>query len=124
PYLATSEITLAELLVHPIRRGDTDRVVVYETTISPSAVLTVKSVDRAVLRDAGRLRAFHPTLRLPDAIHLSSALFLKSPIFLTADQKLLGWVPDPADYFENFARLRLTSPDLSTLRGLISELSS
>jgi predicted nucleic acid-binding protein len=89
---ATSELTLAELLVGPYRRnddiGDLGRMH-YETLIQPSEWLIVVPVDREVLAGAALLRSLHP-VKLPDAIHISSALKLGCAQFMTDDQGIRG----------------------------------
>ena len=89
---ATSELTLAELLVGPYRRnddiGDLGRMH-YETLIQPSEWLIVLPVDREVLAGAALLRSLHP-IKLPDAIHISSALKAGCTQFMTDDQGIRG----------------------------------
>lgn len=84
----TSELTLAEVLVHPLRRGDTALVETYRAMISPSKVFSVVPVDRSVLFEAARLRAEHTALRLPDAIHLATALAVGADHLVTRDARL------------------------------------
>ena len=92
---ATSELTLAEVLVHPLRRADTALVESYTAMISPSAVFTVVPVDRTILVAAARLRADHAALRLPDAIHLAAALGSGAGHLVTRDARLAAISPIP-----------------------------
>lgn len=69
----TSEMTLAELLVRPIRDGDATMVKVYEDLFSTAGPMTVVAVDRGILVAAATARAAVPALKLPDAIHLATA---------------------------------------------------
>lgn len=92
---ATSELTLAEVLVHPLRSADTGLVEAYEAMITSSPVFTLVAVDRGVLRKAARLRADHAALRLPDAIHLASALIVGAGRFVTRDVRLAAVSPIP-----------------------------
>jgi predicted nucleic acid-binding protein len=89
---ATSELTLAELLVNPYRRnddvGDLERMH-YETLVQPSEWLVVVPVDREVLAGAALLRSLHP-IKLPDAIHISSALKLGCTHLMTDDRGIRG----------------------------------
>lgn len=94
-HAATCELTLAEVLVHPLRRGDAALVAAYEAMIAPSASLSVVAVDRALLTSAARLRAERPALRLPDALHLAAALRVGADLLVTRDVRLRGHSPIP-----------------------------
>lgn len=74
PALVTSLLTFAELLVGRLKAGNQDLVASYETIFQSDRFLSVVPVDQAVLRDAARLRALHRSLKLPDAIHIASAM--------------------------------------------------
>ena len=89
PFLATSELTLAELLVHPYRNHDDIARERYESPLRSSAWLQVGSVDRDVLVGASLLRSKYK-LKLPDAIHASTALHLGCSLLLTDDGGLTG----------------------------------
>ena len=56
-----------------------------------SAWLAMVPVSRTILIDAARLRA-NSGLRLPDAIHVATAVAAGCPIFLSNDRRLK--VPD------------------------------
>lgn len=88
PQLVTSEFTLAEALVHPYRRSDAARIELYENWTASNAYVEVGPVDRAVLRGAAALRADHAALKLPDAIHIATAILGGCPYLLTADGQL------------------------------------
>lgn len=83
----TSELTLAEVLVKPFESGRTDIAEIYEEMIAPSAWLSVVPVERAILVEAARLG---PALglRLPDAIHVASAVAARCDLFLTNDRRI------------------------------------
>ena len=91
----TSELTLAELLVQPMRRGDGELVSTYEAMIASDGVFTVAPVDRGALVTAARLRADHPSLRLPDAIHLATAIATGAGHLVTRDVRLAAASPIP-----------------------------
>lgn len=86
---ATSELTLAELLVHPYRYQDDIGRQRYDSMIRPSHWLAVGPVDRQVLTGAAVLRSRY-RLKLPDAVHLSTALHFGCDSFLTGDGGLTG----------------------------------
>lgn len=91
----TSELTLAEVLVHPLRNGDEGLVHAYEQIVRSSDGFDVIPIARDVLIQAARLRAGHRSLRLPDAVHLASALAASVGYFLTRDAKLASMCPIP-----------------------------
>ena len=69
----TSELTLAETLVKPLRDGNEDLASDYVRTIQSRPALRVVPVSRDILIDAARVRAT-TALRLPDAIHAATAI--------------------------------------------------
>ncbi|HSF48619.1 MAG TPA: PIN domain-containing protein [Burkholderiales bacterium] len=81
----TSELTLAEVLVKPLQDGNDFLRQRYEETLKSSSALAVIPVSRAVLSRAAWLRARHETLKMPDAIHLATALAAGCNRFLTND---------------------------------------
>lgn len=94
--LVTSELTLAECLVAPLRILETpgadqaaaaDLIAAYEEAIRPAAAIDMVSVDRRVLTDAALLRARFGSLKLPNALHLATALAAGCDTFLSADAK-------------------------------------
>jgi predicted nucleic acid-binding protein len=84
----TSEITLAEILVKPLEAEATTVIAAYTDMITPTAGFEVLEVGRALLISAAALRS----IRLPDAIHLATALAARCSHFVTADERL--HVPD------------------------------
>jgi len=83
----TSELTLAEVLAKPFEENRTDLADIYEEMVAPSAWLDMVPVNRAVLLRAARLRA-ELKLRLPDAIHVASAVAAGCELFLSNDYRL------------------------------------
>jgi predicted nucleic acid-binding protein len=82
--LVTSELTVMEVLVRPIRLGDQPLIDRYEGFfVLPNVRLLPVTLD--VLRSAARLRATIPKLRTPDAIHAASALAAGVSLFVTND---------------------------------------
>lgn len=90
PFLATSELTLAELLVVPCREGNDELIGRYDNWTTTNDYLEVGPVDRSVLWPAAVLRGNYPNLKLPDAIHLATSLRFGCTHFLTADLRLSG----------------------------------
>jgi predicted nucleic acid-binding protein len=83
----TSELTLAEVLVKPFRAADRQYETTYMTLLNGREALRVMPIDRDVLIRAARIRADHHA-RLPDAIHLATALNHRCSLFLTNDDRL------------------------------------
>ena len=74
----------AECLVAPYRRGD-DAVALVDRFLD-ALPARVEPADRAIARAAARLRAQHgPTLRLPDALVIATALARDAASVLTTD---------------------------------------
>ena len=72
-----------ETIVRPLQQG-TDATV---DQFLDSAGIAVVPIDRAIARRAAALRAEHPSLRLPDAMSLATAVATDSTL-LTLDKKL------------------------------------
>jgi predicted nucleic acid-binding protein len=83
----TSEITLAECLVKPFADGDSNLQIRYQAAVSPRPNFSVSSLTRTILIRAAEIRALHKP-RLPDAIHLATALNDSCQIFITNDKVL------------------------------------
>lgn len=81
----TSELTLAEVLVKPIREAPS-YIPIYQRYLRSRAHLDV-APTRAVLVEAARLRAT-TTLKLPDAIHVATAVQTNCAVFLTNDTRI------------------------------------
>ena len=83
----TSELTLAEALAKPLEMDRHDIAEVYEAMLMPSAWLAVVPIERSVLIEAARLQA-RLKLRLPDAIHVATAIATGCPAVLSNDRRL------------------------------------
>lgn len=87
-FLFTSALTKAEVLVLPYREGGDRLISVYENWTESDEKLKVGPIDSEVLRYAAVLRAQYKFLKLPDAIHLSTALGLECTHFVSFDAGL------------------------------------
>jgi predicted nucleic acid-binding protein len=83
----TSELTLAEVLVMPFVDRNLERQTEYQQVLQSSDALYVAAVTRNVVIEAARLRALN-NLRLPDAIHVATAILTGCETFLTNDRRL------------------------------------
>lgn len=83
---ATSELSLAEVLVRPIRERPSF-IPIYHRYLRSRPFFDVLPVTRAVLVEAARLRAAM-RLKLPDAIHAATAQQAGCEVFLTNDGRI------------------------------------
>ncbi len=81
----TSELTLLEALVHPIRRQDIVLQAAYERLLLFTPEVKLLPLSQDVLREAARLWAAITGLRTPDALHAATALVAGCSMFLTND---------------------------------------
>jgi predicted nucleic acid-binding protein len=82
--VVTSELTLLEVLVGPLRHGDAALAARRENLWrQPNTRMLPVTPD--VLREAARLRAAHGGLKTPDAIHAATALLHSCVLFVTND---------------------------------------
>jgi predicted nucleic acid-binding protein len=88
--LVTSELTLSELLVKPLEMQRDDLINVYDNWMITNPYLEVVPIDRGVLFKAALLRAKNKSLKLPDAIHLTTAQEMNCRYFLTNDDRIKG----------------------------------
>jgi predicted nucleic acid-binding protein len=92
--IVSSELTLMETLVGPIRNGDKILETAYEELFQ-SLEIRLLPITQAVLRQAARLRAGFPSLRTPDAIHATTAQLHDCALLITndADYRRLPGLP-------------------------------
>ncbi len=124
--LVTSELTFAETLVDPYRKRNEDLITTYENWSFSNFILEVAPVTKDVLRFAAVLRAENGGLKLPDAIHLSTAFGLECSHFLSADK---GFKDEYMLVHHRFGQalggrtIRCIRPDLDTIDALIAATS-
>ena len=85
--VVTSMLTLTEVLVHPMRRGNPELADRYRRTLLHASHVTTAPVSGLVAEEAAELRARHG-LRTPDAIQLATAIRSGASSFLTNDIRL------------------------------------
>lgn len=83
----TSELALAEVLVKPLAERDSDLVENYKKFITNSKFLTVVPVSRRIILRAAEVRS-NLRLRLPDAIHLATAIESGCTSLVTNDREM------------------------------------
>ncbi|MER3433038.1 MAG: VapC toxin family PIN domain ribonuclease [Leptolyngbya sp. ERB_1_1] len=82
--IITSELTLMETLVFPLRQGNLALVNDYQQLLENSEIQLI-AVRRSILKDAANLRAT-TNLKTPDAIHAATALAENCTVFLSNDR--------------------------------------
>jgi predicted nucleic acid-binding protein len=82
--IATSELTLFEVLVKPLRDGNAKLAHLFRDVLLNTNGLSTLPITRSILETAAGLRARHG-LRTPDAIHAATALSAGCASFVTND---------------------------------------
>lgn len=85
--VVTSEMSLAEVLVVPLREKDDALVRHYEALLVDGEGFLVMPVDRAVLSLSARFRASFGG-KAPDAIHVASASLAGCRLIVSSDKRL------------------------------------
>ena len=85
--VVTSSITLAEVLVNPIKHDKLTLAEQYKELLLGAENLRLFPVTTQIAELAARLRAAH-NLQTPDAIQIATALDQKADFFLTNDTKM------------------------------------
>jgi predicted nucleic acid-binding protein len=80
----TSELTIAEVLVKPFQEDNLQVVQAYQSILQRSEKVKVIPINREILESAAKLRAT-TKLKLPDAIHLATAINQGAKTFITND---------------------------------------
>lgn len=125
PFLCTSELTLAEVLVKPLREDDDRLVTQYENWMVPEGFMEIGPVDSSTLRHAAVLRSRYKAIKLPDAIHISTAIGLGCSHLLSGDRRL----PDRVELFHarwdvGPAIVDVVRPDVPVLRDILEARSA
>ena len=85
--LVTSTVTIAEVLVHPLRSGRVELVQAYRDILLGSVGLTAVPVSAEIAELAATIRAGHRS-RTPDALQLATAVCSGAAAFITNDRGL------------------------------------
>jgi predicted nucleic acid-binding protein len=91
--LVTSHLTLAECLVKPLRIGDSSLEADYRTFLSHTFLVEhpLEVFDRLA-----HIRAT-TTIKIPDALHLATAIHHGCDVFLTNDDRLSTFADVPVE---------------------------
>ena len=85
--VVTSVLTLPEVLVYPLRQGNTTLAQEYLDILFYQEGLTTVEVSTDIAETAAQLRAVY-NLRTPDAIQMATAIRAGASFFLTNDVRL------------------------------------
>jgi predicted nucleic acid-binding protein len=91
--IVSSELTLMEALVGPLRSGNTTLENAFEQALLGTNMRLI-SITQPILREAARLRAT-TRLRTPDALHAATAQQTGCALFVTNDAGFRGMVSVP-----------------------------
>jgi predicted nucleic acid-binding protein len=83
----TSTVTLIEVLVQPLSKGNQELYSRYEQYLRFGPSLTLRSLDPALALQAAQLRACYQ-IRTPDAVQLAAAIDFGAHLFLTNDERV------------------------------------
>jgi uncharacterized protein len=86
--LLTSTLTLGEILVKPVRKGDQAACRLYEDTLDSSALILPFDIKAA--RRYALIRSASPKIKGPDAMQLACAGEAGVDLFITNDHRLQG----------------------------------
>lgn len=82
--VVTSELTLLEVLVKPLKVGDATTATLFRTVLQHTPDVRMLPITQLVLEEAAKLRATLG-LRTPDAIHVATALLHGCALIVTND---------------------------------------
>ncbi|MGJ3265655.1 MAG: type II toxin-antitoxin system VapC family toxin [Salinarimonas sp.] len=90
--LVTSELTLAEVIVMPLRDGDAGLLAQYRDLFSQPELIACLPITRDVIERSGEIRATDGG-KLADAIHLATAEIGGCKVFLSSDRRIRPRAP-------------------------------
>jgi len=82
--IVTSELTLLEVLVKPLKEGNATVAASYRAVLRHSPDVRMAPITQVVLEEAANLRATQG-LKTPDALHAATALLNGCTLFVTND---------------------------------------
>ncbi len=82
--VVTSELTLLEVLVKPLKVGDATTATLFRTVLKHTPDVQMLPITQSVLEAAANLRATLG-LKTPAALHVATALLNSSMLFVTND---------------------------------------
>ena len=124
--ISTSALTFSELMVKPLQQGNGDLLKTYEDWSSSAQWMDIWPINRPILERAALLRASRTGLKLPDAIHVATALHIGCDCMMTADMgvKDVSELIHPLRGPLSIAPLTVIRPDEPTLTSLLQSLAA
>ncbi|WP_103220657.1 type II toxin-antitoxin system VapC family toxin [Roseibium marinum] len=120
-FLCTSEFTLAELLVVPFRQKNHQLIELYKGWVHPgSPWLEAAPVERDLLIHAALFRDQYPGVKMPDAIHLTTALFLTADKGIPRTSRIT--MPGPKGFSRTSEDLAAIEPTVENLKSISAQL--
>jgi len=83
-----SVLVLEEFFIRVYKQNQEQKITALLDFITIEGVVTILDVSQQLALQAASLRAKHPSLRTPDAIHLASAISAGANIFITVDKRI------------------------------------
>lgn len=83
----TSVLTLTEVLVKPLQRGDEKAASDYSYILNNFPNLTMRDIDSTISEEAARLKAEYG-IRIPDALQVATSITEGAEAFITNDHDL------------------------------------
>jgi predicted nucleic acid-binding protein len=82
--IQTSDLTLLESLIKPLRDGNTALAALYRRVLLNTVGIACLNITRSIVESAANIRALHG-LKTADALHAATAIEAKSSLFVTND---------------------------------------
>jgi predicted nucleic acid-binding protein len=121
----TSELSVAECLVKPLRERP-DLIGMYQLVLDQGVYFQIASIDSDVIWNSAELRAKSTKLKLPDAMHIATALNQDCSHFLTSDTGIGGKFERLLSRKRLLRRkepMQIIRPDPATLTSLLAEFA-
>lgn len=83
--IVTSELTLLEVLVKPLKAGNAALITAFDTILRHSPDVQMVPITQSILQEAARLRAVLG-LKTPDALHAATAMLHSCSLLVTNDK--------------------------------------
>jgi uncharacterized protein len=123
----TSEFTFSELWVGACKKGNQELVDLYTGMSASNGFMEVGPVTLEVLKGAALLRLDYSALKMPDAIHLATAILFKCRYFMTGDTRINGSYTITTRYngfTRPFGSVEIVRPNLVDLKRISDQIRS
>lgn len=83
----TGVLSRAEVLVHPLGKRQSELADRYRRLLTAAGPIDIKPAAPRIADLTAELRADYPSLKLPDAIHIATAIQADCGAFITVDKR-------------------------------------